>query len=172
MLKLVGMCMTLGACGTMGLMWARVYEKRPRQLAALEEALLLLETEITYGSTPLPEAMELVSRQCYREVASVFRQTAVELKKMEGSTANEAWVRSVDAFYPGSALTDSDLQIMRRFGVSLGNSDREDQMKHLALARSQLKAAADQADAAARKTASVFKYLGFLGGLFVVLVLY
>ena len=156
----------------MGMMWARVYEKRPRQLTSLEEALLLLETEITYGSTPLTEAMELVARQCYPEVSSVFRQTAFELKKMEGATANEAWARSVDAFFPGSALTDGDLQVLRRFGVSLGNSDREDQVKHLELARNQLKMAASQAEIAAGKTAVVYKYLGFLGGLFLVLVLY
>lgn len=171
-LKLIGACMTLGACGSMGLVWAGVHEKRPRQLTALEGALQLLETEITYGATPLPEAMEQVAGRCDPQAAGLFMMTAREFAKMGGVTAAEAWERALGRFFPATALDETDLNILIRFGASLGISDRQDQAKHLKLAMNQLKAAAGRAEAEARKNSNIFKYLGFLGGMLLVLILY
>ena len=172
MIKIIGACVTLGACATMGFTWAGVYEKRPRQLIYLGQGLQLLETEILYGATPLPEAMEQVAANCSPEIAGLFSCTAAELRKMEGVTAGEAWDRALAKFSVKTALAQKDLQILRRFGVSLGASDREDQAKHLKVALSQIKLAAAEAEAAAKKNATVYKYLGILGGLLLVLMLY
>ncbi len=172
MIKLIGACMTVAACGSMGYTWARVYEKRPQQLTALEAALQMLETEIIYGATPLPEALSQVAAKCDSQTAGLFRDAAGELRKMKGITAAEAWDRAVNRFFPETALSVQDLQILKRFGVSLGASDREDQAKHIQLAKSQLRQAAVQAETLSRKNSAVFKYLGFLGGLVLALVLY
>ena len=172
MLKLIGAGMTLAACGSIGVTWARVYEKRPQQLVAIEGALQLLETEILYGATPLPEAMAQVALKCDPEIAGLFRNTALELRKMAGITASEAWEAAVQDFFPGTALNKQDLQILKRFGAPLGASDKEDQAKHIELTKSQLKLAAQQAELLSRKHALVYKYLGFLGGLLLVLILY
>lgn len=171
-IKLIGVCMTLAACGTMGLTWAGVYEKRPRHLIAMDSALQLLETEIIYGATPLADAMVHISQSCDPEIAELFKYTACELRKMEGVTAGEAWSSALMLFQEKGFLNNSDIQILKRFGASLGMSDREDQAKHLELARSQLKLAAAQAEDAAKKNSTVFRYMGFLGGLFLTLVIY
>lgn len=172
MIKAIGMFLTLTACGSMGMTWAGVYEKRPKHLAALDSALQLLETEIIYGATPLKDAMASVSQSCEPAISGLFKHTALELSKMEGVTAGEAWSQAVTAFQQESVLNDSDFKILKRFGASLGISDREDQAKHLELTRSQLKLAAAQAESAAKKNSSMFRYIGFLGGLFLVLILY
>ncbi|MBU7007627.1 stage III sporulation protein SpoIIIAB [Phosphitispora fastidiosa] len=172
MIKIIGACVTLGACATMGFTWAGVYEKRPQQLIYLGQGLQLLETEILYGATPLPEAMEQVAANCSPEVSGFFSCTAAELRRMEGLTAGEAWDRAIARYSVKTALAKKDLHILRRFGVSLGASDREDQAKHLKVALSQLKLAAAEAEAAARKNATVYRYLGFLGGLLLVMILY
>jgi len=172
MIKLIGACMALAACGGMGLTWARNYQNRPRQLSALQQSLQLLETEIIYGATPLPEAMELVAARSNRESAGLFQLTAAEFRKMDGVTAGEAWDKAVKMFYPDSALSDTDLQVLKRFGVTLGASDKEDQAKHLQLTMNQLKMAAAEAETDARKHSTVYRYLGFLGGLFLVLIIY
>ncbi|MDT3698179.1 MAG: stage III sporulation protein SpoIIIAB [Thermincola sp.] len=172
MLKLIGACLTLAACASFGFTWAGLYEKRPRQIKGLEGALQLLETEIIYGATPLPEAMEEVALRCDSEIAVLFRRTAGELRKMEGLTGGEAWQKAINDFFPGTALNKQDILILQRLGSSLGISDREDQAKHLTLTKSQLAAAAVQAEMTAKKSATVYRYLGVLGGLLLVLVLY
>ncbi|WP_418792350.1 stage III sporulation protein SpoIIIAB [Phosphitispora sp. TUW77] len=172
MIKVIGAFVTLGACASMGFTWAGIYEKRPQQLIYLGQGLQLLETEILYGATPLVEAMEQVAVNCSPEVAGLFRCTAGELCKMEGLTAGEAWERAITKISVKTALSQKDLQILKRFGVSLGASDREDQAKHLKVALSQIKLAVAEAEAAAKKNAIIYKYLGFLGGLLLVLILY
>lgn len=172
MIKAIGICMTLAACGGMGFLWARVYEGRLRQLISLEGALQLLETEIIYGATPMVEAMSLVAGRCDREISGLFDITVRELDKMEGLTAGEAWNRALDIFSPHISLKKSDVEILRRMGAALGGSDREDQAKHLKLTQSQLKLAVSQAEELSAKYAGMYKYLGFLGGLFLVLVIY
>jgi len=172
MLKLIGACLILTACANFGFTWAGIYEKRPRQIKGLEGALQLLETEILYGATPLPDAMEEVALRCDSEIAGLFRETARELRKMDGSTGGEAWQRALDEFFPVTALNKQDVHILRRLGSSLGISDREDQAKHLKLTKSQLAAAASQAEMNAKKSATVYRYLGVLSGLLLVLVLY
>jgi len=116
--------------------------------------------------------MAQVSKKCDPEVAVLFRNTEAELGKMEGITAGEAWCRAADEFYNETALNNRDLQIIKRFGVSLGTSDREDQVKHISLTKSQLKQAALEAEKLSKKNAVVYKYLGFLGGLLLALILY
>lgn len=172
MLKLIGACLTLAACANFGFTWAGMYEKRTRQIKGIEGALQLLETEIIYGATPLPEAMAEVALRCDSEIAGLFRGTAGELRKMDGSTGGEAWQRAIDDFLPVTALHKQDIHILRRLGSSLGISDREDQAKHLKLTKSQLAAAAAEAEMNAKKSVTVYRYLGVLGGLLLVLVLY
>jgi stage III sporulation protein AB len=172
LLKVLGICLTMTACGGIGLIWARTYEKRPLHLSALIAALQLLETEILYGATPMPEAMEQVGSKCDDEVKELFLNTSVQLKNMEGLTAAEAWERAMEKTLPDTYFNSEDIKILKRFGASLGVSDRQDQAKHLELTRSQLKLALKQAEAAAGKHASVIKYMGFLSGLMLVLILY
>lgn len=172
MIKLIGIIMTLVACGGIGLFLAHIHENRPRQLYALESAMQLLETEILYGATPLKEAMELVAQTSDPEIAILFGNTARELSKMEGATAREAWSSAVENFSKATILKKEDLKILQRFGTTLGISDREDQEKHIRLTKSQLKIAATNAETVARKSSAVYRYLGFLGGLFLVLALY
>ena len=73
MLKLIGAGMTLAACGSIGVTWARIYEKRPQQLVAIECALQLLETEILYGAITIGEVWRfaLLERQTKQLIKDV-----------------------------------------------------------------------------------------------------
>ncbi|MCL6636170.1 MAG: stage III sporulation protein AB [Peptococcaceae bacterium] len=172
MLKLVGAAMVVAASGLSGLAVAANYSRRPRELRSLRTALQMLETEIAYGATRLAEAMDRVADRCSGAVTPLFRQTAEELSAMSGITAAEAWWKSLDSYYPGSALKPQDLAILRSLGSSLGISDRADQAKHLRLAMEQIENEAAAAEEEAARNVKLWSYLGFLGGLMVVLVLY
>ncbi|KUK81824.1 MAG: Putative thioredoxin [Pelotomaculum thermopropionicum] len=64
------------------------------------------------------------------------------------------------------------LLILRNLGSSLGISDRDDQIKHLHLAMEQIRAETVAAEEEAARNVKLWSYLGFLGGLLLVLVLY
>ncbi|SHE61974.1 stage III sporulation protein AB [Desulforamulus putei DSM 12395] len=159
------------SCTLIGMTVASSYSRRPGEIRSLLTALQMLETEVSYGATPLPEALAYVAERCDPRVALLFSRTAQELMTMRGITAREAWEMALNEYYPRSALTKTDRAILLELGNSLGISDREDQVKHLVLAKEQLKLEQAKAEEASLKNTKVYNYLGFLGGLTIVLIL-
>lgn len=171
MLKLLGSVVVVFSCSLIGMTIASHYSRRPGEIRALQNALQLLETEVSYGATPLPDALACVAERCDQRVAPLFSRTGQELLTMRGVTAREAWETALKEYYPQSALNRCDRAILLELGNSLGISDREDQLKHLSLAREQLKLEQAKAEDASARNTKVYNYLGFLGGLTVVLIL-
>lgn len=172
MLKLIGAIMVVGAGGLGGLSIAGNYSRRPKELRALRSALQMLETEIEYNATCLPEAFQQVSARCDKSAALLFSEAAAKLSEQSGITAAEAWEKAIKKYHQSTALSSGDLSILRNLGGTLGVSDREDQIKHLRLAMEQLNAETAVAEEAAKRNVKLWSYLGFLGGLLIVLLLY
>ncbi|MEW6065423.1 stage III sporulation protein AB [Desulforamulus profundi] len=171
MLKFLGAAAVVFSCTLIGMTVASSYSRRPGEIRSLLNALQMLETEVSYGATPLPEALTHVAERCDPRVAPLFSRTGEELMTMRGITAREAWETALNQYYPKSALTRADRGILLELGNSLGVSDREDQVKHLVLAKEQLKLEQTKAEEASLKNTKVYNYLGFLGGLTIVLIL-
>lgn len=171
MLTFVGAVIVVICATLIGFSVASFYSRRPGEIRALQNALQLLETEISYGFTPLPEALASVAERCDIRVALLFNRASQELMTMRGITAREAWETALDEYYVKSALTRADRAILLELGNSLGISDREDQVKHLMLAKEQLKLEQSKAEDASEKNTKLYNYLGFLGGLTIVLIL-
>lgn len=172
MIKLVGAAMVV-ASGTLGGMAvAGRYSRRPRELKSLGAALQMLETEIAYGANHMKEALEQVAARCDKAVSPLFRMAAAELSTASGISAASAWGNSLEVYYRTSALKPQDLIILRSLGSSLGISDRADQIKHLTLAMEQIKSENVKAEDEAARNVKLWNYLGFMGGLTVVLILY
>ncbi|AQS58492.1 stage III sporulation protein SpoIIIAB [Desulforamulus ferrireducens] len=170
MLKILGAATVIISCTLIGLIVANGYSRRPREIRALLNALQMLETEVSYGATPLPEALALVAQRCDPRVALLFNRASEELLTLRGITARESWQAALNELYPKSALNQSDRTILLELGNNLGVSDREDQLKHLALAREQLKLEQAKAEEDSQRNTKIYNYLGFLGGLTLVLI--
>lgn len=171
-MKIIGAVVVIIAGGMSGLTVARRYSSRPQELRSIQSALQMLETEIAYAATPLPDALEQIARRCDRSVLLLFERTCEALRSMDGCTAGEAWEKALTEFYRQSSLTGSDLAVLSSFGRSLGISDREDQVKHLHLVMEQMKLQIESAVREAEVNVKIWNYLGFLGGLLVVLIFY
>lgn len=170
MLKLFGAMLIVLACGYAGFAVARRYQRRPKDLRYIQGALQMLETEITYGATPLPEAFDVVSKRCEKGVAVLFATARDNLLTGDGLTAQEAWDDALKVFCQHSAINAGDVAILKALGAGLGISDRADQVKHLHLAREQLRIEAIKAEDEATKYVKLYHYLGFLGGLTIVII--
>ncbi|MFZ5898574.1 MAG: stage III sporulation protein AB [Bacillota bacterium] len=171
MLKLLGSLMVITATGIYGITVAQHYARRPRELRALEIALAMLETEISYGATPLAEAFDGVAQRADPLVSGLFVYARDELAAGKGITAADAWQRAIGAFVPDSALKGEDVAALRGLGPILGGSGREDQVRHIRLTVEHLKVVRVRAEEEALKNVRLWQYLGFLGGIAVVLVI-
>lgn len=171
MVKLFGSAIVFFGCGLAGMLVARGYSLRPVELRSFQAALYMLETEIAYAATPLTEALQTLAERSDRRVAPFFRYVLAELSAAPGITFREAWEEALKKFYRQTSLIKSDLAVLNNLGRALGRSDRQDQRRHLRLAGEQIGAAAARAQKEAPAQAKLWNYLGFLGGLVIVLLL-
>jgi stage III sporulation protein AB len=170
--KLSGALLTVLACGWVGLIVAKNYRNRPWELRYLGSALQMLETEIVYASTPLPEALKKIAERVEFPVAFLFEVASTTLKTGEGGTADEAWITAVNKFMQVSSLIKIDLDILISFGHSLGASDKSEQVKILQLTREQLKHQEISAEAERMKNEQIWRLFGFLIGLVIVFLVF
>ncbi|GAB6274718.1 MAG: stage III sporulation protein AB [Peptococcaceae bacterium] len=172
MLKIAGCLLIMSAGSFAGISLARNYARRPGELRSMVTALQMLETEISYTATPLPEALTRIAVRCDKAITPLFSRAGEELLAQTGCTAGEAWETALNKFYALSSTLPSDLAVLRNLGMVLGISDGEDQCKHLRLAREQLKREVITAEQQAAKYVKLWNYLGLLGSLALILLLY
>lgn len=135
-------------------------------------ALGMLETEIGFGLTPLPEALNKVGIRIGGCVGEFFAKVIAKLNNEYSLTAGEAWEECLEDLKEEVSLFPGDLDILRSFGYTLGISDREDQIKNLKLAQEQLKTQEHSAEKLQESNQRMWRTVGFLAGLAVVFILY
>lgn len=172
MLKLAGAICIVFAGTMLGFFQALSLAQRPRQIRHLIQALQRLETEITYGFTPLPDALRSIAATLTGPLSAMLGQAADGLADGRGGTASESWQRAVEGCWNRTAMKSSERDIVRQLGFSLGQSGREDQTKHLRLAISQLQAEEASASDEQKRYGSMWRSLGLLAGVLIVILMY
>lgn len=167
-----GAALVLAAAGTSGFVVAGSYSQRPALLRALHGALTMLLTEIRYGATPLPEALERVARHGPRAAAPFFAEAAKSLHAFGSVSTAEAWQRAVAAQRSRWALTAADEAVLLELAPYLGQTFVDDQERHLRLALAQLSNHLQEAAAEAAVQSRLWRSLGVCAGALLVLLLY
>ncbi|HHY13851.1 MAG TPA: stage III sporulation protein AB, partial [Thermoanaerobacterales bacterium] len=62
--KIIGVLVIIGSSSYIGFLIADYYKDRPELLKSLQLSLQMLETEMLYLSTPLPNAFRNISEKC------------------------------------------------------------------------------------------------------------
>jgi len=174
MLKFAGVLLVLFAGTMIGLVQSARYAARPRQIRELLHAFQRLETEIGYGRTPLPEALERISASVSKPLSAMFARIAGSLagdQARSGETVRECWERAIDEFWPATAMKKTEKEAALRLGATLGGSGRDDQLKHLRLAFHQLQAEEASAREDQLKYEKLSRSLGMLGAALIVILM-
>ncbi|RKL64230.1 stage III sporulation protein AB [Thermoanaerobacteraceae bacterium SP2] len=170
--KLVGGTMVIISCSMIGFLVAGYYQIRPKILRNLQTAISMLETEINYGRSPLPEALKNIAEKCDKEVSELFMNTMKYLSERSGLTAGEAWEKALEAYAPNSNLNRGDFEILSAFGKYLGATDIQDQIKNIKLTLTHLRQQEVAALEERQKNEKLWRYLGVLSGIMIFLLLY
>lgn len=171
LLKLIGASLILFAGTLIGFLQAARYADRPKQIRQLAGALQRLETEIVFGQTPLPDALQHTASNAGQPVARLFQAAADELSAGEGRSFRECWDQAMRRTWPTTSMRTPELTVTLRLGSILGMSDKDDQLKHLRLAAVQLKAEEDAARDDQAKYEKMSRSLGLLLAALVVILM-
>lgn len=170
--KMLGCIMVLLSSGFLGYVLSTDCKKRPRQLRELQSMLQIFENQISYLSDVLAEAFgRICSSSGGSETGIFFSNTVERLQSGRSITAAKAWEEAVRENIRKTSLNKEDEEILVSFGKLLGSSDLEGQIKNIRLTLSQLKLQEQKAEESRAKNEGMYRSLGILGGIAVVIVL-
>ncbi|MDA8229443.1 MAG: stage III sporulation protein AB [Desulfitobacterium hafniense] len=168
MLVFASICLVVGS-GGLGLIIANRIRKRPVELRQFLTALALLDTEILWGRTPLPEAFANLKERTDDSWRDFFGELEERLKR--GEAAGYAWNQTIKSLDRSFCLKPEDWQVIRDIGKGLGRSDRQEQHKQIQLVQQQVSLLKEQVSTWAEKQAKMWSYLGFMSGIAAVIFL-
>ena len=166
-----GALMIVGAGAFIGRLQARRLQDRSAEIRRFIRILGLLETEISYGVTPLPEALLRIAKRSVPPLAGMLESIGTKLAA-DDQAVMDVWQQTMYREWSQTAMRAAEKEIILQLGFTLGTTDREDQIKHLRLASKQLESVELEALEDQRKYEKLWKSLGLLGGALIAVIMY
>lgn len=170
-MKLFAAGLIICSCGAMGLLVASSYTMRVRNLKQLMNFMQVLESEIHFARTTLPD---LIAQQAPQFSGAVGRFLAVLRDQLEdgaGESFSAVWAQGLTSL-SSNGLPPSVLEDLRACGNALGRSDAAEQSKHVQQLIFRLEQALGTAERDREQHVRLWQYLGFCAGLLIVLLLF
>ena len=169
--KIAGSLIVILSCTFLGFVLSADCRKRPQQLRDLQSMLQMFENQISYLSDVITEAFIRIGKVCRSETGIFFTSTVEILNESRNRSACQAWEQAVRQNIKKTALNKEDEEILLTFGKMLGCTDLEGQIKNIRLALDQLKHQEVKAEVSRSRNEKMYRSLGVLGGIAVVIVL-
>lgn len=165
-LKIVMLFAVFGTISTIGVKISNRYTERANNLKQIKKALNIFETKIMYTYEPIPDVFLEISKKIKGDVGKLFLDAS---RNMSLDFAGDAWEKSLNN--SNIMLLEDDKEALRSLGKLLGSTDIDGQLSQIRLVNGflneQIKEAIEQKD----KNETMYKKLGIIVGLAVVIVL-
>lgn len=170
-MKFIASLLIIISSSLIGYIYGASYRNRLDNLILMENCIKLLETEIIYGANPLPEALISVYKKGNVKTSYVFKEIAEELTIKKTGTVIECFQSVVNILKDELSFEDEDVELFLNLGRNIGTSDRFDQEKNFKLILTQIETLEKEARLAKDKNEKLYKSLGILSGLAIVIIL-
>ena len=137
----------------------------------LEQCIKILETEIVYGATPLPDALSNVFRKGKEKVSYIFEEIKKDLLINKREGVYSSFLSVEEKLYDDLHLKKEDVEIFLALGRVLGASDRADQQKNFVLILNQITAQILEAKNEKNKNEKLYRSLGIITGAGIIIML-
>lgn len=171
MLKVISIILIFLLCSSLGFIYSEKFKLRYYQLKGIYKAVILLQNEVVFCNTPLPEAFVEVGRKSKKPISKILNQVSKDL--YEGIDMNvyscfkRIYEHSNEEFY----LEKEDISVIEDFLKSLGESGVYGQDKIFNLCIENLRINIDEAFEECKKNTKLYKYLGVCIGAMISILL-
>lgn len=170
-MKLIGGILIIISSTLLGFYYGEKYSKRMENLLFLEQCIKLLETEIVYGACPLPEALSNVYKKGNKKVSYIFNDIKVHLQTNKDGDVFSSFLTVAKDLKNKLNFKEEDIELFLSLGRILGSSDREDQEKNIKVIQNQMKLLQKDAKIEKDKNERMYKNLGVLMGIAIIIIL-
>lgn len=155
---------------SIGFLLSRRYSDRMKELNDISSLINILKNKIKFTHKPLGEILQEISTiKKDTKIPEIFSKTG---QKLENRKIEEAWNEAIseEKFYLN--LKNEDIDLMRTLGNVLGKTDVEGQMSEINQFDNLLKIQIKNAENEKNKNSKMYKSLGTIIGLAIVIILY
>lgn len=152
---------------SIGVLIAKKYVNREKELKDMKNALNIFETKIKFTYASVPEIFEDISKQFKGKVVGQIFEKACIL--MKDRPAGEAWKEGIEQVEAN--MTTDDKTILINLGKLLGKTDVEGQISEIELVTNFLDTQIKLAEIDRGKNEKLYKTLGGVIGLTLVIIL-
>lgn len=147
------------------------YSYRVKELQQLITALELFETRINYTYDTIPDCFRYIATYIDGSVGRVFSRTAELLENENDKSTGDCFKNIIDDERLSLNLNDVDIETIKGLSVSLGQIDLDSQIKNIKLIIHTLNNCLEQAEEEKRKNFKLYRNMGILTGLTIMIVL-
>lgn len=165
-LKIVMLFAVFGTISTIGVKISNRYTERANNLKQIKKALNIFETKIMYTYEPIPDVFLEISKKIKGDVGKLFGDAS---RNMSLDFAGDAWEKSLNN--SNIMLLEDDKEALRSLGKLLGSTDIDGQLSQIRLVNGFLNEQIKEAIEQKNKNETMYKKLGIIVGLAVVIVL-
>ena len=145
---------------------AKKYSNRVDNLKEMKNALNMFLTKIKFTYESVPETFNEIGNNINGDIGKIFRNASEIMKE---KSAKDAWEEVVDK--TGTSLTKEDKSIIKNLGRMLGKTDLEGQVSEIKLVQDFLNTQIEIAEKEKQKNEKLYKTLGGVVGLAIVIIL-
>lgn len=154
------------SCSVIGVLISKKYLYRVEELKDFKLALNMLKTKIKYTYDTLPEIFVDISNNIESNVGRAFKISA---NKMDILEAGKAWETSLDLIKLN--ITEEDKKTLNNLSKLLGETDIDGQISQIEITKEYLDKQIEKADEDKKKSEKMYKTLGMIIGIGIVIVL-
>jgi len=145
---------------------SKKYILRVKELKDFKNALNIIESKIKFTYEPLSEIFMQTSNLLSKNISEIFVRASNNMKSLN---AEEAWNRSLES--SSTNLYKEDIENIKNFGKMLGKTDKEGQVSQLELTKTFIEMQIEKAKVEEEKNSKMYKTLGTIVGLAIVIIL-
>ncbi len=171
-IKLTGCIMVLFFSVLLGLYYCSRLSSRLTCLRQLYQGMQLLKGEICYRHGTLSEAFLEAGRRCGNDIGAWMEDIGQSLMDKSSATFCEHWNPSVEQLRKRVVLSEEDMDMLKEFGKNLGYLDLQMQESRILIFMEQLDMQMKELRDTMKERQRLYRMLGFLGGCFLIIVLF
>ena len=158
---------------SIGFLLSKSYGDRVKELKTLSNLINVLQNKIKFTHKPLSSIFEEISQipqnQKEHGISKIFFKST---KKIETRKLEDAWNDAISEERFFLNLKNEDIELIKSLGTLLGKTDIEGQMSEIEQFKMMLETQIKIAEEEKNKNSKIYKSLGTIIGLAIVIVLF
>jgi len=148
------------------MLFSKKYSNRVEELKKMKNALNICKTKMKFTYEPIPEIFQDIAGNMDGNIKRIFQEAC---KQMKNKNAGEAWEQAIEK--EESNMNQEDKEMLKFLGKLLGRTSIEGQVSEIELTSQFLDTQIKKAEIEQGKNEKLYKTLGLVGGLGLVIIL-